>query len=744
MRKVLFILLLSVSFCSYSQDSVEDAFNAIEDENDLEAFYNVAELAVNENHIRGLEYCLKVLRIAKFKNSDVYEGKTLYLMAKYSLNEGNYESALNYAQKSLAVIEKLEEINYLSDVNLLIGQIYFHLNNYDLALESYQKVLIYEYENDNHKNLSLVFQLIGDLSFEKGQFDKTLEAYENSLEEFEFVNNNSDEDKSFLSVSYRKMGNAYKNLNDFEKSLEFYIRALDYERSINNAYNQGVIHKEIGLLYASWGKQNMARLSLLTALEVMKDHDDIIQEGIIYVILGDIYYSIGDYNQALNYYNQGLNINRNEDDIEGIVNTLSKIANIYKLVSDNRKALNYLSEALNLTKEYEYPYLTAQIFTEMSEVYYKMNNYKLAFDYGKRSTEVKDSLYNEESGERIAQMQDLYEIARKENENKILRQKSEIQELEIDKNAYYRKYLLGIIFSITVVLILILLRYQSRKKIIDKQKENELRILELNRNLEKRVIMELKKQEKQQQLLAQKSKLESLGQLAAGIAHEINQPLGGISMGLDNVLYKIKKQSLNEKYLNDKIDLLFGHVERIKKIIEHVRIFSRTQKPILFEKVSLNEVVNNSLLMIQSQYEKAGISIQTNLQENIGFTIGDKFKMEQVLLNLLSNAKYAIDEQEKSADAGFRKTISIETRHNESTVFLIVTDNGIGMDTKVQKKIFDPFFTTKQAEKGTGLGLAITYGLIKDMLGEIRVESELNKFTSFEITLPRSYNTKLQ
>ena len=109
-------------------------------------------------------------------------------------------------------------------------------------------------------------------------------------------------------------------------------------------------------------------------------------------------------------------------------------------------------------------------------------------------------------------------------------------------------------------------------------------------------------------------------------------------------------------------------------------------------------------------------------------------------MNLLSNAKYAVEEREKNTVPGFIKKIRIETYDDEKSIYLKVVDNGIGMDSKTIKMIFDPFFTTKKAEKGTGLGLSITYGLIRDMLGDIKVTSELNSYTKFEISLPRSTN----
>ncbi len=134
------------------------------------------------------------------------------------------------------------------------------------------------------------------------------------------------------------------------------------------------------------------------------------------------------------------------------------------------------------------------------------------------------------------------------------------------------------------------LQHEIKERI---QAENELK--ELNLNLEKRVKEELKKRQEQQRLLIQKSKLESMGELSAGIAHEINQPLGGISMGLDNILFKMSLGEITDHYLTSKLEALFHDIDRIRQIINHVRVFSRDQQSGLVETFQLNEVIKSAV-----------------------------------------------------------------------------------------------------------------------------------------------------
>ena len=275
---------------------------------------------------------------------------------------------------------------------------------------------------------------------------------------------------------------------------------------------------------------------------------------------------------------------------------------------------------------------------------------------------------------------------------------------------------------------------------ITERKKTADELWELNMNLEKRVKEELKKTEEQQQLLIQKSKLESLGELAAGIAHEINQPLGGISMALDNILVKLNTESVSEEYLRSKISQSFEDIERIKTIIDHIRTFSRGQQQTEFTKVDINKVIHNALSIINNLYSNHQINFILDLKETDHFVFGNQYRLEQVLLNLLSNAKHAVDEKKgkQGAESSFNKRITISSASRDKNLVIVIEDNGIGIAKEHLNKIFDPFYTTKEIDSGTGLGLSISYGLIKEMKGDIKVESTDGEFTIMSITLPKN------
>lgn len=281
-------------------------------------------------------------------------------------------------------------------------------------------------------------------------------------------------------------------------------------------------------------------------------------------------------------------------------------------------------------------------------------------------------------------------------------------------------------------------RTRDLKKEIKERILAERELKELNLTLEKRVKEELKKRQRQQHLLIQKSKLESMGELSAGIAHEINQPLGGISMGLDNILFRMSNDGISDEYLKNKINALFKDIDRIRQIINHVRVFSGDQGAPVNEIIELNAIVHSALSMVSMQYYNQNIQLNLDLSNDKCYTAGNKYRIEQVVLNLLSNAKYAVDERYKKLyNKNYTKIITIRSMNENNQVILEIEDNGIGISKKNLTNIFDPFFTTKDVEHGTGLGLSISYGIIKEMKGDIVVDSHLNKFTRVRVALPK-------
>lgn len=277
-------------------------------------------------------------------------------------------------------------------------------------------------------------------------------------------------------------------------------------------------------------------------------------------------------------------------------------------------------------------------------------------------------------------------------------------------------------------------KYRDHLELLVEERTSELN--KINSELENRIIEEVEKRNKQQQIIIQQSKLASLGELAAGIAHEINQPLNIISFTMDNVLAHIKSDSLNRDYLQKKMEKVFQNIFRMKNTIQHIQTFSREQKEGNSEVFDLNKPVTDAINLLYEQYRNHGIELKLELDPRSLPVFGNPFRLEQVLLNLVSNARDAIKNKQGE--------ISVTTRFQEDRILMIVSDNGEGISPDIIDQVIHPFFTTKQPGEGTGLGLSISYGIIKDMEGNLEIESIPDKGTKAIVTLPLSHSQREQ
>jgi len=229
----------------------------------------------------------------------------------------------------------------------------------------------------------------------------------------------------------------------------------------------------------------------------------------------------------------------------------------------------------------------------------------------------------------------------------------------------------------------------------------------------------------------QSSKMAALGKMAAGIAHEINNPLAVIGekagwmkdlLGMEGVA-----QSENFQELSDAVTKIEYHVVRAKTVTHRLLWFARRMEP-LSERLNINTVLDETIDFLENEARYRNIDIQTNYAPGLPLTTTDQSQLQQVFLNILNNG---IDAIGKDGEIIINTRI---TKNNEISV--VIHDNGPGMPKDVLQKIFDPFFTTKEVGKGTGLGLSISYSIIEKLGGRIMVASEEGQGTTFTIYLP--------
>jgi PAS domain S-box-containing protein len=231
-------------------------------------------------------------------------------------------------------------------------------------------------------------------------------------------------------------------------------------------------------------------------------------------------------------------------------------------------------------------------------------------------------------------------------------------------------------------------------------------------------------------------RMANLGEMASGIAHEINQPLNIISMVMDKILFETDKtETIDIEFLKTKSDKIFDNITRIRNIIDHVRAFSRSDSNYLLTAFDINSSIENAVSMITEQYKHLDINLKTQLNRQLPQIVGNTFKFEQVIVNLLTNAKDAVLERRRKQEDYCELKVEIKTYQEKQSLIVEITDNGTGVDKDDIHNIMLPFYTTKEEGKGTGLGLSICYQIIKEMNGTIDISSDGQCGTKIKLVL---------
>ena len=379
----------------------------------------------------------------------------------------------------------------------------------------------------------------------------------------------------------------------------------------------------------------------------------------------------------------------------------------------------------------------------LSNAFARKGNFAEAYRYFLSYTAYKDSLTAEVSGRRVAALLYNQQLLKKEAQIKLLTKDRQLKEQAASRQLFYMFALFGCIAALTAIL-LILNRNNRVKKRANAQ-------LNAQKDELQTTLTELKSAQAQ---LVHSEKMASLGELTAGIAHEIQNPLNfvnnfsEVSSELIHELMENQRmpeldRELDMELLND-VDLNLQKVSLhgkrasaiIKSMLEHSRAGNRDK-----EQTDLDTLIEEYLKLsyhgMRARDKTFEVKMITDLksgQQTINIVPQE---IGRVLLNIINNAFYAVQLRQKANQNGFEPTVTITSYRENGHVIIKIKDNGPGMPEQVMQKVFQPFFTTKPTGEGTGLGLSLSYDIItKGHGGKLSVASELNSFTEFTIELP--------
>ena len=305
--------------------------------------------------------------------------------------------------------------------------------------------------------------------------------------------------------------------------------------------------------------------------------------------------------------------------------------------------------------------------------------------------------------------------------------------------------------SLALVILLglgVLMRFNTQNLILkarfdESQRQQEL-LASKNTQLEDEIRRRCEAEEKleeQRALRIRSDRLRSLGEMAAGIAHELNQPLVGVRGLAELILLTMEREQIHSQdKMRKNVGLIVEQADRMVHIINHVRLFARDAGNPETSLADLNDVVRSGMSLLTAQFSSHGLLFESEFAERSLPVRVNPFSVEEVIVNLLANARDAVEKRKREEGLSYTPRVQISTRHGKKngkdTVYLEVKDNGKGIPQSIADKVFDPFFTTKDPDRGTGLGLSICKSIVEEFGGSIQFSSREAEGTIFTIDFP--------
>ena len=586
---------------------------------------------------------------------------------------------------------------------------------------------------DNKETGPLNFMLA---NYYSGKEQQTLavEHYLRCIDFFESI-----DDYWMLADVYAEMTNLYSNLDMFAKAaeaMENRIRIIEsHDLGINKyfAYNQ--------VMWTMYDAKNYSRALYYRdqkeKLVTDQNREDFLADS--YSLEGHIFLDQKKFNDAIPLLEKALEISLRLNRLQSDEWEAFRLAECYYQIEDYNKALKFAltSEELlsvgNMRLERNLNLLFAEIYDALG----KKNQ---AYKYLKTYTDLLKESKEKDVVSLVMRAEVRSVLDRKEKEIDLLEQEQNIKEQE---NKTQRFWIISIAGAFLSALLVSLILYRNNK---NRQKANLL--LEKQKERIQDTLTELKSTQSQ---LIQSEKMASLGELTAGIAHEIQNPLNFVNnfSEVNEELLAEMKEELDKGNIedaksiaNDAIDnqqKINHHGKRadaiVKGMLQHSRSSSGKKEP-----NDINALCDEYLRLayhgLRAKDKSFNATMKTDFDETIGKINIIPQDIGRVVLNLITNAFYAVNDRKKLEQTGFEPTVTVGTKKVGEKVLISVKDNGSGIPKKVLAKIFQPFFSTKPTGQGTGLGLSLSYDIIKTHGGEISVKSNAGKGTTFTIALP--------
>jgi two-component system, NtrC family, sensor kinase len=548
-----------------------------------------------------------------------------------------------------------------------------------------------------------------------------------------------------MSSCMHQFGILMRETENLPKEIEYFKKALLLARQVNSLDRQMISNSNLGSAYLRKGIFDSALYHTQQAdsIALLPEYKGI-YGGRNIASMGDIYFKRGDYHQAKVLYLKGLDLSKSTNNLFNVAIAKHKLSKLYLKIKLNDSALIYAKDNLSLMYLVQQNFANFQLnlgtlYEDIFLAYKQKNQQDSAYKYLLIASQIKDSL----NKVRIAKLSAFQNVSFEET----LRLEN-LENEKIQTEANIRIYSLLAGFMVVSVAGIILFRNNKQRK-----KSNLLLTTQKSEieQQKKQVELSMEQLQSTQSQLVQAEKMASLGELTAGIAHEIQNPLNFVNNFsevsaelVDEMNEEIKKGNLSDAKeiandLKQNLEKINHHGQRasdiVKGMLQHSRSSSGVKEPTDINALA-DEYVRLAYHSLRAKDKLFNATMKTDFDETIGKINLIPQDIGRVILNLITNAFYAVNEKSKQGIADYEPTVSVSTKRLNDKVEIKVTDNGNGIPPSILDKIFQPFFTTKPTGQGTGLGLSLSYDIVKAHEGELRVETKEGIGTEFIIQLP--------
>lgn len=629
-----------------------------------------------------------------YQQNELTDTAKLELLRQLSFNEvNNLDLSLKYAEELISLAQGNEK--YLFHGYFQKGNTKRLLGNYHEALDAYfksvhaaKKTKIISLEASAYGAIGDVYGFTGNYSHASLYYDKAITMLRKTS------------DSITLASFILNAGEAFRKNKKYDSALVYFNESEQIFKNINylagTAYSLG----NIGMVYASTGKNKLAEDNINEAIEMLTASQD--------------YYPVCDY--------------------------LISLSDMYMAKGDVAKALDYTQRSLSLASRF---YLKEQISNgnfKLSEIYEKAGKWDESLRHYKAYIVYRDSLNSLKTIQRMADVRTNFEVSQKQAEVNLLNRQKKLQLILL--------FIALIVLVLIITFVIILLRSRRQRQTAYSLLSKAKSITEEQRDQTNKALEKLKHT---QAHLIHSEKMASLGELTAGIAHEIQNPLNFVNNFSEvNTELIIELQEENKKGDRDAVNALAEEILKngekishhgkradaiVKGMLQHSRS-GTTQKTLTNINTLVGEYFHLAYQGLKAKDKSFNATIQTYFDPQAGKVNIVAQDIGRVILNLANNAFFAVSAKGKDAGSDFNPIVSLSTKKVNDQLLISVKDNGTGIPASIKEKIFQPFFTTKDPGSGTGLGLSLSYDIIKAHSGEIKVESNEGMGSEFIIILP--------